>query len=374
MMQRPRTVRPFPVVCAFVIALLAAGGRNLAAQELKLYSEILPDGAASVGPDWAELLFPPLALSNTGCARVNSFPPAQEPMRVYYWGAQTRFIDAFTAPTDHFTTLGVRFELPARVPITDARLDSALALADLDVLEFSGEPPMVMKSTRPKHASARREGGSVRIRIEGKEAVDALLRPRGDSIDIRACRRDDTTYVFPWRTRIVGGAAGPPKAPTKADSVAAFAAAVDAILADDSSAAHARLRESPVTERRDSSPDILVQFGRMEAGEWAAPSIARMRRWHWRALRWTVDSIGAPRESGGQSASKVFTAFPNKIALTFSIMGDTANVTEMRLFATCMPELHVARPVWWMTHVLAAAPSGWRQIRTKSGMARTGCN
>src|SRR3954470_5050293 len=125
MMQRPRTARSFTVVCAFVIALLASGGRNLAAQELKLYSAILPDGAASVGPDWAELVFPPQALSNTGCARTNAFPPAREPMRIYYWGAQTRFIDAFTGPTDHFTTLGVRFELPAGVPITDARLDSA---------------------------------------------------------------------------------------------------------------------------------------------------------------------------------------------------------------------------------------------------------
>ena len=175
MMQRPRTVRPFPVVCAFVIALLATGGRNLAAQGVKLYSEILPDGAASVGPDWAELVFPPLALSNTGCASSYAFPPAQEPMRVYYWGAQTRFIDAFTAPTDHFTTLGVRFELPARVPITDARLDSALALADLDVLEYSGEPPMVMKRTRPKHASARREGRIVRIRSTFSRA-DAMTR------------------------------------------------------------------------------------------------------------------------------------------------------------------------------------------------------
>lgn len=373
MMQRPRTVRPFPVVCAFVIALLATGGRNLAAQELKLYSEILPDGAASVGQDWAELVFPPLALSNTGCARIDATPPTQEPMRTYYWEAQTRFIDAFTAPTDHFTSLSVRFELPARVPITDARLDSALALADLEVLEFSGHPPMVVKGTRPKLAFARREGRSVRIRIEGKEAVEALLRPRGDSIDIKSCRRSDTTYVFPWRTRIVGGAAGPPKAPAKADSVAAFAAAVDAILSDDSSAAHAQLKESIAPARPESSPDIHVQFGRMEAGEWAAPSIARMRRWHWRALRWTVDSIGSPTESGGPSASKVFTAFPNKIVLTFTIMGDTAHVTEVRVLPTCMPELHVA-PVWWMAHVLAATPSGWRQIRTEIRMARSRCN
>jgi hypothetical protein len=363
MIQRPRPVRPFPVVCAFVIALLATGGRSVAAQELKLYSEILPDGAASVGPDWAELVFPPLALSNTGCARAYASLPTQEPMRVYYWGAQTRFIDAFTAPTDHFTTLDVRFELPARVPITDARLDSALAAADLDVLEFSGEPPMVRHRVKPERAWARREGRSVRIRIEGKEAVAALLRPRGDSIDINACRRDDTTHVFPWRTRIVGGAAGPPKAPIKADSVAAFTAAVDAILADDSTAAHTQLEKSIAPGRPDSSPDIRVGFGRMEAGEWAAPSIARMRRWHWRALRWS-----------GPPASKVFTAFPKQIYLTFSIMGDTAHVSEVRILATCIPGPYLARPVWWMTHVLAAAPSGWRQIRTESGMARTGCN
>jgi hypothetical protein len=374
MMQRPRTIRPFPVVCAVVIALLAADGRDLAAQGFKEYSEILPDGAASVGPDWAELVFPPLALSNTGCARAYAFPPAQEPMRIYYWGAQTRFTDAFTEPTDHFTTLGVRFELPARVPITDARLDSALATVNLDVLEYRGEPPMPMTRTRPTHASARREGRSLRIRIEGKEAVEALLRPRGDSIDIHACRREDTTFVLPWRTRIVGGAAGPPKAPTKADSVAAFAAAVDAIFADDSSAAHAQLQESPAPQPGDASPDIRVNFGRMEAGDWAAPSIARMRRWHWRALRWTVDSTGLPRESGGQPASKVFTAFPNMIALTFSIMGDTAHVTEMRFAATCVPEMHGMRPAWGMTHVLAAAPSGWREIRSRSTMARTVCN
>ena len=98
-----------------------------------------------------------------------------------------------------------------------------------------------------------------------------------------------------------------------------------------------------------------------------------MRRWHWRSLRWTVDSIGSPTESSGQSASKVFAAFPNKIVLTFTIMGDTAHVTEVRVLPTCIPELHMA-PVWWMSHVLAATPSGWRQIRTQGRMARTVCN
>jgi hypothetical protein len=361
-------------VCALVIGLLATRASRVAAQELKLYSEILPDGAASVGPDWAELVFPPLELSNTGCARTYDYPPTKEPMRLYYWGAQTRFIDAFTAPTDHFTTLDVRFELPARVPITDARLDSALAAANLDVLEFTGEPPMPMIRTRPKHAWARREGRRVHIRIEGKEAVEALLRPRGDSIDLHTCRRQDTTYVLPWRTRIVGGAAGPPKAPTKADSVAAFTAAVDAILADDSSAAHREHLEPPTPGRRDSAPDVHVQFGRMEAAEWAAPSIERLRNWQWRGVRFTVDSMNGVNESTGLPPSKAFTAFPNLISVTFGIMGDTAHVTEERLLPPCMAELHHASPVWWMAHVLARTPSGWRQVHTKSAMARTGCN
>ena len=357
--------------CALVISLLATEGGQLSAQSWKLYSQILPDGVASVGNDWAELVFPPVELSNTGCARTYDDPPAKEPMRVYYWGAQTRFIDAFTAPTDHFTTLSVRFELPARVPITDARLDSALAAADLHVMEFSGEPPMVKERVKPDRATARREGRSVRIRIEGKKAVEALLRPRGDSIDVNWCQRD-SMYVFPRRTRIVGGAVGPPKAPSKADSVAAFTAAVDAILADDSSAAHVQ-RQPLAPGSRDSSPEIHVQFGRMPAAEWAAPSIARMRSRHWRALRWTVDSIGAPRESGGRPTSKEFSAFADQIVLTFGIMGDTAHVLEIRLLPTCMSELRLARPVWWMGHVLTATPSGWRQIRTASGMARTSC-
>jgi hypothetical protein len=295
-------------------------------------------------------------------------------MRVYYWGAQTRFIDAFTAPTDHFTTLSVRFELPARVPITDARLDSALAAADLDVMEFSGEPPTVSERVKPDRAIAHREGRSVRIRIEGKKAVEALLRPRGDSIDVNWCQRDDSMYVFPRRTRIVGGAAGPPKAPSNADSVAAFAAAVDAILADDSSAALVQRQRSPAPGSRDSSPEIHVQFGRMPVAEWAAPNIARMRRWRWCAVRFTVDSMNGVKESSGQPASKVFTASPSQIFLTFGIMSDTAHVMEMRLLQMCLAELHVARPVWWMAHVLTATPSGWREIRTQSGMARTSCH
>jgi hypothetical protein len=369
MMKRARVERRSAIVCAVVIVLLATTGGLVAAQELKL-----PDGGASVGPDWAELVFPPLALSNTGCARPYSSPPEHEPMRIYYWGAQTRFLDAFTGPTDHFTTLDVRFELPARVPITDARLDSALAVANLDVLESSGEPPMPMNRVRPERAWARREGRSVRIRIEGRKAVEALLRPRADSIDLDWCRRQDTAYVPARRTRIVGGAAGPPQAPTRADSVGAYTAGVEAILADDSSAAQAQLREPPVPAGRDSSLDIQVAFGRMEAAEWAAQSISRMRSWHWRALRWTVDSIGAPTETSGQATSKVFAAFPNQIALTFGILGDTAQVTEMRGLPACLPELHVARPVWLRTHVLARTPSGWRQVRAKSMMATTSCN
>jgi hypothetical protein len=69
----------------------------------------------------------------------------------------------------------------------------------------------------------------------------------------------------------------------------------------------------------------------------------------------------------------VYSEFVGQIALTFGIMGDTAHVLEIRLLPTCMAELRTSRPAWWMEHVLAATPSGWRQIRTASGMASASC-
>jgi hypothetical protein len=103
---------------------------------------------------------------------------------------------------DHFNTLFILFELPERVPLTDARLDSALAAANIRVTEDRGEPPMPFNFVTPRRAWARREGRSVHIRIEGADAVEALLRPRRDSIDISWCQRDDSVHV-PRRTRIV---------------------------------------------------------------------------------------------------------------------------------------------------------------------------
>jgi hypothetical protein len=362
------------LVCALVVALLVTGGRLAAAQELKLYSGILPDGAASVGPDWLELVFPPLELSNTGCARVLDFPPHPEPMRSYYWGAQTRFVDAFTGPSDHYTTLGVGFVLPDRVPITDARLDSALAVADLRVMEDKGEPPGPISIVTPRRAWARREGRQVRIRIEGKEAVAALLRPRSDSIDVRWCARADTTHVFPWRTRIVGGSGRAPKVPhyTAADSAALFAAAVDAIIAEDASATHTQLH-FPIASGRDPHPTVFVRLGGMRSATWAAPSIERMRKWRWRIMGWAVDSTNPLGNRGGRSPQDAPAPVPLEIGMYFYMPTDTAEFTEFRIFQTCKVRPGDTREIWWVSRLLTTTRSGWRQVRTRSGMAHAAC-
>jgi hypothetical protein len=362
------------VVWALAVALLVTAGRLAAAQELKLYSEILPDGAATVGPDWAELVFPPLELSNTGCFRADSFPPYSEPMRAYGWGAQTRFVDAFTGPTDHFTTLGVGFLLPARAPLTDARLDSALAVADLRVMEHKGEPPGPIDIVTPQRAWARRDGRRVRIRIERKEAVAALMRPRGDSIDLRWCRRNDTTHVFPSRTRIVGGTGIAPKVPhyTTADTAALFAAAVDAILAEDSSASHTELK-FPIASGRDPHPTVFVRIGHMPEERWAAPSIERLRRWRWRILGWAVDSTNALAKRGGHSPQDAPTAVPLEITMFFYMPSDTAEFTEVRMFRTCKVRPGGSQEIWWISRLFTVTPSGWKQIRTKSTWAHADC-
>lgn len=189
------------LIGTLLIALVATGSRQAAAQQGWPSGKVLPDGPVTVGRDWAELAFPPLELSNTGCAYTYSNTPG-DTVRRYGWGVQSRFADA-TARDDHFIDLFVLFELPAKVPITDARLDSAFAAAHISVNESRGEPPMAFRAAIPRRAWVRREGRSVRLRIEGEEAVQMLLRPRSDSIDISWCRRDDTTYAFPQRTRIV---------------------------------------------------------------------------------------------------------------------------------------------------------------------------
>src|SRR4051812_44052060 len=84
-----RSVRGRRRLCAFASALLLIVGRPLPAQELKPYSGILPAGAATVGPDWAEILFPPQEPSEMGCVRAHWRTPQQGPVRVYSWGTQT---------------------------------------------------------------------------------------------------------------------------------------------------------------------------------------------------------------------------------------------------------------------------------------------
>ena len=196
-----QSIRHLTLIGGLLGALLTTSSREAVAQEGWPSGEPLADGPVTVGRDWAELRFPPLELSNTGCPFPFSGQSGEREKR-YAWGVQNRFSDA-TANDDHFVSLYVLFQLPERVPMTDARLDSALAAADIKVIEYRGDAPSPVASVAPQRAMAQREGRSVRIRIEGEHAVKALLRPGQDSIDISWCRRDETTPKLSPRTRIV---------------------------------------------------------------------------------------------------------------------------------------------------------------------------
>jgi hypothetical protein len=162
---------------------------------------------------------------------------------------------------------------------------------------------------------------------------------------------------------------------TAADSAAAFAAAIDAVLADDASAARTQSRDPNASRRPDSPPILHVQIGRWpEEHEWAAASIARARSWPWRTLRWTVDSTRWYREVNRGPAPNVSTAFPSEISLNFYFLGDTVQMSEYRIYLTCKDRPNGRRPMWYREHILAPTRSGWRQIRTESSMATTYCN
>ena len=116
---------------------------------------------------------------------------------------------------------------------------------------------------------------------------------------------------------------------TAADSAALFAAAVDAILAEDASATLTQLH-FPIASGRDSHPTVFVRLGGMPKDIWASPSIERMRAWRWRIMGWAVDSTSALAKSGGLSPQDRPAAVPLEIGMYFYMPTDTAEFTEFQ--------------------------------------------
>jgi hypothetical protein len=112
----------------------------------------------------------------------------------------------------------------------------------------------------------------------------------------------------------------------------------------------------------------------MPTDAWAAPSVERMRNWRWRIMGWAVDSTSALRKRDGRTAQDSLTPVPLEIALSFYIPGDTAQVTEYRMFHSCKVRQGGRGEVWWVSRLLTATKSDWRQVHTKSGVGLAGCN
>jgi hypothetical protein len=161
---------------------------------------------------------------------------------------------------------------------------------------------------------------------------------------------------------------------TAADSAAAFAAVVDAILAEDSSASSGKPRDPMGLWPRDPEPIVFVRLGGVPTGAWAAPSVERMRTWRWRILGLAVDSTDALTKRADNASRSSRTAVPLEIGMSFYMPSDTVQATEYRMFRTCGVRPGDSFAIWWVKRLLTSTSSGWRQVGSRSGMAQGGCN
>jgi hypothetical protein len=157
------------------------------ASALSAQSHATREADVRMGRSWIEVQFPALELAQTGCESTRALPTG-EIVRWYQWHVAADFPDQ-AYPNNHFLSLYVLFELPDAVPLTEARLDSALASARITLDEARGEPPLAGTSTRPRSAHARREGKRVRLRVEDGAATRAFRATRADSVSVGWCER-----------------------------------------------------------------------------------------------------------------------------------------------------------------------------------------
>jgi hypothetical protein len=134
-----------------------------------------------------EVTFPTLPLSQSGCRFVANVPGATG--RSYSWRvwASYRYPQY---PINHFFRLEFEFHFPDDIELTEARFDSIAAEKPIKVSELHGEPPMFGTDYPLDQASLDRDSASVRVFIQGREAVDALLRTRVDSVAVSWCERN----------------------------------------------------------------------------------------------------------------------------------------------------------------------------------------
>jgi hypothetical protein len=139
---------------------------------------------------------PGMWMDSTGGVIEASFPltPATEAACAYFddrrrlmftWTAWNTFPDAQVSG-NHWLTLGVTFYMPDSVPVTAARLDSALVATPIAGSETAGEPPM-WGTDYPLEARLTREADRIRLVARARPLVEAFLRTRSDSVTLIWC-------------------------------------------------------------------------------------------------------------------------------------------------------------------------------------------
>jgi hypothetical protein len=134
-----------------------------------------------------EVTFPVLPLAESGCRFVAHVPGVTG--RSYEWRAWANFREP-RYPENHFFQLAFEFHFPDEIALTEARFDSIVAVTPIRVAELHGEPPIFGPDFPLDQASLHRGLDRLTLLVQGREAVDALLRTRADSLAVSWCERN----------------------------------------------------------------------------------------------------------------------------------------------------------------------------------------
>jgi hypothetical protein len=140
-----------------------------------------------------ELVFPVLPLGKSGCRYSGNV--SAETGRVYSWEASTVFPDS-RYPNNHIFSLEFYFFFPDTLELSETRFDSIVAATPIQVAEVRGEPPIFGTSYRLDHSSVRRDKRHLTLLIQGRQAVDALLRTGTRTVGLSWCEGSQSPVIF----------------------------------------------------------------------------------------------------------------------------------------------------------------------------------
>jgi hypothetical protein len=181
-------LRRHAMVAATILVLVHGGSRSLDAQTADRWPPHSPIASIEVGDGVLDVRFPPIPLSDLGCRDGSPTDSVH-----FAWGTFQNFADA-QPPHGHNMAITAWFRLPGAPPLTEARLDSALARARIELFELprgtsEQAPPM-------RNAWVRREGDRIHLRVENDSVVAAFMTARADWGAVQWCASDATGGII----------------------------------------------------------------------------------------------------------------------------------------------------------------------------------